>query len=135
MRGPLDWGLVVIAAGATAFTVWAGANFALAIPGAAVAVTAAGLLFAEVALRPSAARAAPPAWTRRGEPELLRSAFVSGRLGREKLVEVLDQLERAGPHPDLPSRRFEQLREIVSLPPDEFRRYLRSRIDSLEERT
>jgi hypothetical protein len=135
MRAPFGWLVPAVAAAATGVAVWAGSNLAVALPSATVAIAAAALLFVEVWLRspPSGRRVAPSA--PRGEPVELREAFRSGRLGREKLVLALDQLERAGPNPNLPGRRSEEIREFGRMSAAEFRAYVRRRLDELEERT
>lgn len=135
MRAPFGWLVPAIAVVATGVAVWAGSNLAVALPSATVAIAAAGLLFAEVWLRspPLGRRGGPTA--PRGAPSEVREAFRSGRLGREKLVLALDQLERAGPNPNLPGRRSEEIREFGRMNAAEFRTYVRRRLDELEERT
>ena len=135
MRAPFGWELLALAFAATGITIWAGSNDAIAIPGAVVAVAAATLLFVEVALRAPGTRRTGPVWKRRSEPAEVRAAFTSGQLGREKLVGLLDRLERAGPTPEQGVRTSEALKEILRMSPEEFRGYVRSRLDHLEAGT
>jgi hypothetical protein len=119
----------------TGVAVWAGDNFAVAVPAATVAVLAAGLLIADAALGGS--RMARPPGDVAGPEEvgMLRAWFRSGRLGREAITELLDHLERAGPNPELPRRRAEEMSRLAQLPYAEFRSYVRQRLDDLESRT
>jgi len=135
MRAPFGWLLPAIALAATGFTIWADSNFELALPGAVVAVTAAVLLFVEVWLRTPNPRGRRARWSLRNEPAEVRAAFRSGRLGREKVVMLLDRLERSGPNPDLPGRRIDEIRQFTQMSPGDFRRYVRFRLDELEART
>jgi hypothetical protein len=134
MRLPSGWFLVVVAAIAVAIAIWAGPNLTIAIPAAAFATLAGGLLFvgAWLELEEGARRRTPSRW----EPDVfrLRSAMRSGPLGREEIVTTLDRVERMGPTPDLPARSPQQMELIVRLPPAEFRKYLRGRLDDLEAR-
>jgi hypothetical protein len=129
------WYLLAIAFVATAVAVWADTNLAVAVPAAGVALIAAALLFLDAwaaggrpILRASVRR--PPALH-----DSLRVAFRSGRMGRETVVDLLDRLERAGPNPELPARRPEELASLARLSPAEFRDYLRQRLDELEARS
>jgi hypothetical protein len=134
MNSPIGWVLPAVAIGATVLAVWAGSNLAVAIPAAALAVLAAGLLFAGAWL--DERRQAPRRSPLRAPPEnyRLRSALRSGRLGREELVTALDRVERTGPHPDLPSRTARELEALAHLSPRDFQDYLRTRLDDLEAR-
>jgi hypothetical protein len=134
MNSPVGWFLPAIAALAAALAIWAGPNLTIALPAAAIATLAAGLLFVEAGIesRNRRLRRSELSW----QPELfrLRSAIRSGPLGREELVTTLDRVERAGPAPDLPARAGAEMEAIVGLPASEFRRYLRTRLDDLEAR-
>ena len=135
MRAPFGWELLTLSIVATAITIWADSNDTIAIPGAVVAVVAASLLFAEVALRTPHSRSLVPGWTARAQPAEVRAAFVSGRLGREKLVTFLDRLELAGPTPEERNRTPDALNENLAMSREEFREYVRSRLDHLEAGT
>ncbi|MGI0071349.1 MAG: hypothetical protein ACRECT_04690 [Thermoplasmata archaeon] len=132
MRSPLGWFLPAVALLAAGVAVWAGPNFALAIPAAATATLAAALLFLDAWFDrpgrvPARLSAMPPRETSR-----LRAALTSGTLGREELVLTLDTVERKGLTPDLPVRTVSELEAIVGLPAKEFRDYLRERVERLE---
>jgi hypothetical protein len=135
MTAPYGWGLVIAAIAATAVAIWAGANLALAIPAAVVAISAATLLIAEVALRAGAGRSTVAPGPASPQPAEVRTALVSGRLGRERLVLLLDTLElrasgvKRGPRPP------EEIDRIAKMPAEEFRGYLQARVDGLEGRT
>ncbi len=135
MRTPFGWGLVALAVGATAIAIWAGPNLAIALPGAVAAVASAGLLFAEVAMGSAASRGHRGRTGPGPDPSDVRVALVSGSLGREKLVLTLDLLERAGRIAEARSPQPESLDDIRAMSAEEFRTYLRSRLDSLEARS
>ncbi len=124
-----------IAVVATGVAVWAGANFALAVPAATVAVAAAAFHFVEAA--PSVARRERPAGAPRapGEVDRIRTAFRTGRVGRELIVSLLDHYERTGPNPAFAGRRPEEQARLVRLPGPEFHEYLLRRIEELEARS
>jgi len=135
MNRSLGWFLLAVAVVAMGIAVWADNNFRIAIPASVVAVIAAGLLFIDafvgretlprpVEERPAVREAGP-----------LRTAFRSGRLGRETIADLLDRLERAGPNPGLPGRLGEETKRILRMPADEFRNYVRQRLDDLESRS
>jgi hypothetical protein len=129
------WYLPAIALAGTAIAVWADTNLVVAVPAAGIALTAAGLLFVEAwtaGRRPSS-----PSNLRRRPTvhDSLRTAFRSGRMGREMIVDLLDRLERAGPNPELAPRRPEEVASLARLSPTEFRDYLRGRLDELEARS
>jgi hypothetical protein len=135
MRNPLAWGLVVLAVVATGVAVWAGNNFTVALPSAGIAVMAASLLFLDVEIRRPARAGRAPTGISPTQPNQIRQAFLSGQLGREKLVGLLDRLERSGPNPTLPPRRYEELQSIVAMSRTEFQQYLTARLEYLEART
>jgi hypothetical protein len=126
------WYLPLIAIVAIGLAIWAGPNLATAVPAAAVGLIAASLLFLDA--WSTAGRPIVPALGRRSPETVdgIRSAFRSGVMGREKLIDLLDRLDRAGPTPYLPARRTEEIRALVRLSPSEFRDYLRQRLDALE---
>lgn len=127
--------LAVIGLLATAGAIAAGRNAEIAAPVSAVAIAAAGWLFLG-------------AWdvrSRRGRPHgpappeefpgSARALFASGRLRREALIEAIDRLERLGPSPALPLRSPGETDRLTGLSPEEFREYLRKRLDRLEGAT
>ena len=134
MRSRIGWLLPAVAVVFVAIAVWAGPNVPLALPVAAVGIVVAGLLFlrAWVASEPRRRPVAPLVW----EPDVfrLRTAIRSGPLGREELVTTLDRVERMGPTPDLPTRSTDAMRRLTHVSPEEFRSYLRHRLDELEAR-
>jgi hypothetical protein len=135
MRTPLAWGLVALAVVATGLAIWAGPNLTFAVPAAATALIAAALLFVEIAARPTLATPRAEAPTRRSTPNDVRAALTSGRFGRERLVVLLDRLERAGPNPELGLLSVPELRSILAMSPREFRGYLDRRLAYLEANT
>jgi len=135
MNPPFGWLLPAVAVVATAFAIWAGDNLSLAAPAAVVALLAAGLLFVEGVL--GLGRGARPleGGALGKDAGTVRTAFRSGRLGREAILDLLDRLERVGPSPELSVRRTEETNRIVRMPSDEFQNYLRQRLDDLESRS
>jgi hypothetical protein len=127
--------LAAIAAASTGLAVWAGDNFAVAVPAATAAVLAAGFLFAEAWFERSRTVRLPEGGSEPKEVETVRVAFRSGRLGREAIADLLDRLERAGPNPELPGRQAEETRRLMQMPLAEFRNYVRYRLDDLESRS
>jgi hypothetical protein len=134
MKSPLGWFLPAVAIVLTGIAIWAGPNVPLALPAAALAVVAMGFLFLG-AWEDSEARSKPTVplvW----EPDVfrLRTAIRSGNLGREEIVTTLDRVERMGPTPDLPTRTADEMARLTRVSPQEFRQYLRHRLDDLEGR-
>ena len=134
MRSRVGWLLPAAAIVLTGVALWAGPNVPIALPAAALAVLAVGFLFlgawtdSEGRKRPRVARV----W----EPDVfrLRTAIRSGPLGREEIVTTLDRVERMGLNPNLPSRTAEEMHTLTRVTPEEFRVYLRRRLDDLEDR-
>ncbi len=135
MTAPFGWGLVVTALAATGVAIWAGPNLSIAAPAAIVAIAAAALLFVEVALRSGTGRPRPAPEALLPRPAMVRTAFVSGRLGRERLVLMLDTLDRRAGEADRGPRSPEEIDRFSRMTPEEFRAYLRQRLDGLEART
>ncbi len=135
MNRPLTAFAGAVAAVATGIAVWAGTNVALALPAATVAVAAAALLFVESV--PSVTRREHPPVPPRssGGVDRIRTAFRTGRVGRELIVSLLDNYERTGPNPAFAGRRPEEQARLARLPGSEFREYVRGRIDELEARS
>jgi|HubBroStandDraft_1064217.scaffolds.fasta_scaffold04820_9 hypothetical protein len=134
MKIRLGWFLPVVAIGLTGVALWAGPNVPLALPAAALAVLVAGFLFVG-AWRDSEARPKPKA-PLLFEPDVfrLRTAIRSGPLGREEIITTLDRVERMGPTPDLPTRGTDEMNQLIRVTPEEFRQYLRHRLQDLEAR-
>jgi hypothetical protein len=135
MNLPFGWFLPAVAVVATGIAVWADDNFSLAIPAAVVALLAAGVLLASAFPGRGRVARTPEGRDVTRDAGPVRTAFRSGRLGREAIVDLLDRLERAGPNPDLPGRLAEETRVLVRLPSVEFRDYVRQRLDDLESRS
>ena len=135
MTAPYGWGLVVVAVAATLIALWAGPNLAIALPAAVAAIGAAALLFAEVGIRASTARRRRVTGDVGVKPEEVRAALQSGPLGRERLVLLLEMLERHAEGPNSASKPPVDRDEIAKMSPQEFRAYLGSHLDDLEART
>lgn len=135
MNSPVGWALPILAGAASAIAVVAGSNLAVAVPAATVAVLAAGAILGGAWIDRTATglRSSPEGVPT--APDRIRTAFRSGPLGRAEIVGLLDQLERSGPRPDLPTRTGAELDRITALRADEFERYVRSRVDALEAET
>ncbi len=135
MTAAWRWVLLGVALASVGVAVWADTDLATAVPAAAVAVGATALLFVEawpVVGRPVGRLRHRPTPT---PNDALRAAFRSGRMGRETFVTLLDRLEREGPNPTLPIRRPSDLEPLLRLSPEDFRDYLRRRLDDLEARS
>ena len=134
MNSPTGWLLPGVAIASAALAVWAGTDLAVALPATGLAVLAAALVFVGAWLedRTREVGRAPPHAPRFASR--LRVALRSGPLGREELMTTLDRVERAGPAPGLPPRTLSEMEALVRLPRPEFERYLRRRLDDLEER-
>jgi len=134
MRFPFGWKLPLVVAIAIGITFWAGDNFLISVPAAAVAVGASVLLFLEAwgvpPPRPPVSRTVTV-----NPRALARDAFRAGRLGREMIVEMLDRLERSGPNPLLPATTPAEFERVSHLPRGEFRQYVRTRVEDLERRS
>jgi hypothetical protein len=135
MRSAVGWVLPAIAVVATAVAVAAGPNDSLALGAAAVAILAAGLVFVGGISDQTGVPSALPSLRPSPETDRLRAAIRSGPLGREYVLDTLDRVERAGPNPDLPFRTVPVTDALVALPYDQFLRYLRGRVEALEEET
>lgn len=125
----------VLAAAAAGIAVWAGANLALGVPAAVTAVGLASLLLVESIPRSLGRGETGPAVRPTGEADRIRTAFGTGRVGRERIVSLLDAYERSGPNPAYAGHRPEEVARLVALPGHEFRAYVRSRLDDLEARS
>jgi hypothetical protein len=125
-------GILALIAIAIALAITAGPNIALAVPAGAAAVVLAASLgpYGVLASRGEDRR---PVHVPDSRPSLraLR-AFAGDRIHREELVLLLDQVERAGPNPRLPSRPRGELSTIVSMNATGFRKYVATRVEQLE---
>jgi len=129
---PFHWIFVVVAALAAVGSILGRTELGVAVPLAAVAVIAAGVaLFDAVRRAPSATRTRVT--PEREPPRGVRPLFLEGRTGREEILHLLDRLDRRGAHPELPVRPSAEVRRIVSLPLEEFRRHVASRLDEIEK--
>ncbi len=136
MKRPFGWLLPVLAGIATALAIWADPASSLALAMAVVAVAAGGLVFAEIGLRTWLAGrpSSPPALREAPFSVDLRFSFRSGRLGRESILTLVDQLDRRGGNPALPVRARKEVEHLVGLEPAAFRAELSRRLDELEGR-
>ena len=131
MRSPVGWVSPAVAIAATIVAIGAGSNDSIAIPAAAVAIAAAGFaLWRTVRLH-------GPAVSPLGAPEaevadLSDDWFDEGSMGHEAIVLMLDRIERALWHPELPTRGSLELAQLRDLPQDEFLDYVQQRLDGLE---
>ncbi len=132
MRLPFGWFAPAVAIAATGIAVWAGSDLRIAVPATAIAVTAAGFLLAEVALRTFRPRPSAPAPPSVDVKANLGRAFRSSRFGRVEILVTLDRVERILKNPGLPGRSLEEIESVVRLPPADFRAYVRRRLSDLE---
>jgi hypothetical protein len=134
MRFRVGWFLPAVAAVLVGVAIWAGPNVPLALPAAAIAVIVVAAMFV-LAWADSEGRKRPKVATV-WEPDVfrLRTAIRSGPLGREEIITTLDRVERMGPTPDLPTRGVDEMNQLTKVSPEEFRTYLRRRLDDLEAR-
>jgi hypothetical protein len=135
MRSPIGWVLPGVALLATVLAVVAGPNDALALPAAAAAIVLAGFVFLGAGTDRSGPALTEPTAPRPSESERLRGALRSGTLGREYVLDTIDQVERAGPTPDLPARSLRETQRLLDLAPDQFLEYVRGRVRDLEARS
>jgi hypothetical protein len=132
VRLPRGWPLLVGAAAAIGLAVYAGANEPVATAFALVALVAIGLMV----LWPAGHAAVDP---RSGGPPRVpeaespfRAALQAGRSGRADVVAQLDEVERRTSRPDRPQTTGPELSRIRGLSRDEFRGYVRARLDQIE---
>ncbi|MGP8077255.1 MAG: hypothetical protein ACLQD8_05285 [Thermoplasmata archaeon] len=132
MKAPFRWTFPAVAAVATLIAVGTASQPAIAIPAATCAVAAAGVaLWDAVRLRgpaPSAPVAAAPPEPTGGSESWLRG----GELGQEAVVLLLDRIDRALYHPDLPVRTAHELAGLRGLSREEFLGYVDRRMTELE---
>jgi hypothetical protein len=132
MKAPFGALFPTLAILAVGVAVWAGPDYAIAVPATVLGVAAAGLTIVDAIRRrphrPTTAFRLPDR-SDYGVREMLRS----GAVGRAEIVALLDRVDREGDHPDLPLRTPAELGRLVSIPEPQFLEYVRSRLDALEE--
>lgn len=122
-------GIVAIAIGTA---IVAGSNLALAVP-AAVAAVALTMFLGLLSVAGSGDRDPGQRPSEESRPTLrIEWALAGDRIHREEVVMLLDQIERGGPNPALPSRPRTEVAKIVAMDPPSFRQYVAGRIDLLE---
>lgn len=127
------WIVVVLSASiATLVAIAERANLEAAAIAATVAVLVAafGLWQTLPTTEPTVAATAHP---RPGAIVGVRSWFDGGRYGRVEIVGLLDRLERAAGHSDLPFRSSDEAARIARLPTEQFRRYVDGRLGEIEK--
>jgi hypothetical protein len=134
VNAPIAWWWPVLAAVATAVAVLAGADYALAVPAATVAVAAAALSLLGPLVRRREERVRTP-YLAPIHAGSVREAFTGGTAGWEDIVLQLDLLERKVARPNLPIRTGPEIKAIVRQPPETLRRYVARRLDELESRS
>jgi len=131
MNGPFGALLSTLAIAAAIVAIVAGPDYGVSLPSAVVAVALAGSAVGETLWRTSRTRRPAPS---RSVPGVVgvRAWLRRGRLGREEVIVFLDRLDRGAGHPDLPIRPPAEIARLVNLPEDEFRAYVRFRLDAIE---
>lgn len=132
MNSPVGWWWPFLAGVAVLIAVLAGpSRDEIAVPAATVAVVAAALTVLETLVRQRGGASKPPLPTP-AHPGGLREAFTGGEPGREDIILACDLLERKLSQPDLRARTAYEVAALVTLPPEEFRKYIARRLDELE---
>lgn len=131
MNLPVAWWWAIPAGLAAAVALTASGSPGVAVAAATAAAGCAGLAVVETIVRHRAvpARSVETAPERPGG---MREMFVGGEPGREDLVLACDLLERRIARPSLRARTRPEIEVLVSLPPEQFRRYVAGRLDELE---
>jgi len=131
MRAPFTLLFPVLAGLGAIVAIVAGSDYAVAVPFAVGAVAAAALSLVEAVRGTGWAEApSPRRWDDRAAG--VRAWFHRGRLGREEILQLVDRLDRAGDHPELPVRRSEEVARLVRLPDAQWRAYVNARLDAIE---
>ncbi len=133
--------LLLVALGAAAVAIWAGTNLTIALPAALLALLVAAAMvydgWSQGATAERAVSGLPTAVS--GATTDTKSASLppldGSRFDREEVVLLLDQVERTIRDPSLPSHRLEDLDRLATLPPEQFRDYVRRRVEALEAGT
>jgi hypothetical protein len=131
LNSPVGWWWPLLAGIAALIAVVAGPSREIAVPAATVAVVGAALTVFEALARQRGRARKPPEPTS-AHPGGLREAFMGGDPGREDILLACDLLERKLSRPDLRARTAAEVAALVTLPPEEFRRYVAWRLDELE---
>lgn len=134
MNAPIAWWWPVLAAAAAAVAWLAGANYAIAVPAATVAVAAAALTLLGPLSRRREERLRTP-YLAPIHAGSVREAFLGGTAGWEDIVLQLDLLDRKVARPNLPIRTGPEIKAIVRQPPAALRAYAARRLDELEARS
>lgn len=131
MNRPFGWLFPALAGGLAIVAIVTGLNYAASIPAGLGAIAAAGATVAEAATNSARHRPASPV---RPPPEVVgaRAWLQLGRDGREEIVRMVDRLDRAGDHPDLPLRPSPEVDRLTRLPDPEFRQWVTGRLDAIE---
>lgn len=133
--GPLAGASFIVAALAAVAALLADGALQFAVPMGALAVAASGaagalLLARRVELR-RGAYAVPE-----GSPVVsLASSFRAGAFGRRTILASLSGLERALPNHGTQSRSLEEEARLLALTDADFERWVRGRLDRLEQET
>jgi hypothetical protein len=132
MNAALTILLCIVALVASGLAIAAGSNAATALPMAAVAVIAGALLLGMIVEQ---TRWPPqrPLPTLPADPARVRSSLGAGEHGRPALVHLLDTLDRSGGNAHRPNTTIEEMARLKALRPEEFRQYLETRVNALEQ--
>jgi len=126
--------LCVVAVVAAGVAIAAGPNQGLALPAAAIAVTAAALLLVGVVERTRW----PPTLLLpelSADPARVRASIEAGASGRTDLIALLDRLDRQSGARQFSSTSPKELARLQTLSGEEFQEYLSVRVGDLEQRT
>jgi hypothetical protein len=135
MRVPFGWFVPALGAAAAGIAIWAGSNLSVALPAGALAVAAAAFLLVDAGLRSASPSRRAPAPTPTNPKRNLRAAFRSAGFGREVILDAVDRVDRILLRPELPTRSIEESQRVQRMSPEEFRAYLRDRLDAIEARS
>ncbi len=131
MNAPFRWTFPGIAGIATLVALLVGANPDIAIAAATVAVASGGL-----ALWDSVRSRTPASGTPRTgyslPVDMSELWFHTGATSQEAIVLLLDRIDRAVAHPEMPARDRDETARLSRLPRDQFLSYVESRLSELE---
>jgi hypothetical protein len=139
-----SWLLVGIAVGAAGIAIYAGNNLVLAVPAGSVAILCvAGVGAVElqarsarlVTVRSGVAR--QPTSHRMESDSLLqlRRSFTAGAIGRSSILATVRALERDLSPTGRTPLSFDAERQLLDLPPDQFRKWVDDRLRRIEAAT
>ena len=131
MKAPFGPLFPTLAVAAIALAVWAGPDYVAAIPLTTLAVAAAGATIFDAVQRRGGLSPLPPV-PRDDRVVGIRDLIRAGVPARPEILAVLDRIDRAGDHPDLPRRTQNELLLFVGMTHEEFLGYVRTRLDALE---